>query len=237
MERGMKGDGQALRSDQVTLQTILQRGYAAYERRQALPKPVRRAVGAILACRTAQLGGHVQACPDGHLERVWYNAFRHRMCPQCAWIQIERWLARQQARLLACEHDHVIFTLPHELNDLWWANVAVMTHLLFASVHETLMELLGDAKYLGAKPGMIATLHTWRQTLVRHPPVHCLVTGGGLHASGHWVAVRHGCLLPMRVVMALFRGKLCAAIRQGVGARDAPGARRPESAAGGEPAQ
>jgi hypothetical protein len=157
----MSGDGQALRTDKVTLQTILQRGYAAYERGQALPNHVRRAVGAILACRTAQLGGHVQACPDGHVERVWYNSCRHRMCPQCAWIQIERWLARQQVRLLACEHYHVIFTMPHELNDLWLANVAVMTHLLFASVHETLMELLGDAKYLGAKPGMIATLHTW----------------------------------------------------------------------------
>jgi hypothetical protein len=51
---------------------------------------------------------------------------------------------------------------------------------------------------------------------VLHPHIHCLVTGGGLNASGHWVAVRHGFLLPMRVVMALFRGKLCAAIRQGL---------------------
>jgi hypothetical protein len=146
MERCMSGDGQALDTGKLTLQTILRLGYAAYERQHRLPDWVRRAVWAILACRTAVLGGHVQACPEGHLERIWGHSCRHRRCPPCAWIQIERWLARQKARLLPCDHDHVIFTLPHELNDLWWANVAVMTQLLFASVHDTLRELLGDGK-------------------------------------------------------------------------------------------
>ena len=65
-------------------------------------------------------------------------------------------------------------------------------------------------------PGIIATLHTWSQTLLLHPHLHCLVTGGGLSDAGQWVAVRHGFLLPMRVVRALFRGKLLAAIRQGL---------------------
>jgi hypothetical protein len=205
-----------LGTDNVTLQTILQLGYTAYERSHALPDYVRRAVWAILACRTAVLGGHVQACPDGHLEWIWYHSCRHRMCPQCAWVQVERWLAKQKARLLACDHDHVICTMPHALNELWLANVPVMTPLLFASVHDTVCELLGDAKYLGARPGIIATLHTWTQTLLLHPHIHCLVTGGGLNETGPWVAVRHGFLLPMRVVMALFRGKLLAAIRQGL---------------------
>jgi hypothetical protein len=216
MERCMSSDGHALQTEKLTLQTILQLGYAAYERRHPLLDYVRRAVWALLACRTARLGGHVQACPEGHIERVWYNSCRHRMCPQCAWGQTERWLARQKARLLACEHYHVIFTMPHELNELWLANAAVMTQLLFASVHDTLLTLLGDAKYLGARPGIIATLHTWSQTLLLHPHLHCLVTGGGLNQSGDWVTVRNGFLLPMAVVMALFRGKLLAAIRQGV---------------------
>jgi hypothetical protein len=69
----MSSDGQPLRTEKLTLQTILQLGYATYERTHALPAYVRRAVWAILACRTALLGGHVQACPDGHGERVWYH--------------------------------------------------------------------------------------------------------------------------------------------------------------------
>jgi Putative transposase/Transposase zinc-binding domain len=198
----------------VTLQTIFQDAFPAYEQTHLLPSHVRRAARAIMQCRTAALGGHIQACPDGHVARVWYNSCRHRSCPQCAYLQTERWLAVQRARLLACDHYHVIFTLPHDLNSLWLANVAVMTTLLFQAVRATLVVLLADPKYLGAQPGILVALHTWSQTLVLHPHVHCLVTGGGLTADGVWKAVRNGFLLPVRVVMAVFRGKLLAAIRQ-----------------------
>lgn len=177
---------------------------------------MRRAGWARLACRTARLGGHVQACPDGPIERIWDHACRHRLCPPCAWLQMERWLATQKARWLACDHDPVILTLPHELNELWVANVAVMTQLLCASVQATWFALRREAKDLGAPPGMIATWHTWSQTLLLHPPLHTVVTGGGLKATGPWVAVRNGCLLPMAVVMAVFRGQRRAAIPQGL---------------------
>lgn len=198
----------------VTLQTIFQDAFPAYEQRHALPAHVRTAARALMQCRTAALGGHIQACPDGHVARVWYNSCRHRSCPQCAYLQTERWLALQQARLLACDHSHGIFTLPHELNPLWLANVPVMTTLLFQAVRDTLGTLLADPKYLGAQPGILAALHTWSQTLVLHPHLHCLVTGGGLTPAGQWVAVRHGVLLPARVVMAVFRGKMVDAIRR-----------------------
>src|SRR5215510_11966109 len=198
----------------VTLQTIFHDAFPAYEQRHALPAHVRRAAHAIIRCRTAALGGHIQACPDGHMSRIWDNSCRHRACPQCAYLQTERWLALQQARLLACDHYHVIFTLPHELNSLWLANVSVMTTLLFQAVRDTLSTLLADPKYLGAQPGIIAALHTWSQTLTLHPHMYCLGTGGGLTPEGQWKAVRNGFLLPARVVMAVFRGKLLAAIRQ-----------------------
>jgi hypothetical protein len=83
-------------------------------------------------------------------------------------------------------------------------------------MRDTLLELLGDEAYLGATPGIMATLHTWSQTLILHPHLHALVTGGGLTRAGQWVAVRHGFLLPSRVAMAVFRGKLLAAIRRAV---------------------
>ena len=128
----------------VTLQTIFQDAFPAYEQTHPLPAHVRRAARAIMQCRTAALGGHIQACPDGHMSRIWYNSCRHRSCPQCAYLQTERWLALQRARLLACDHYHVIFTLPHDLNPLWLANVPVMTTLLFQAVRDTLGSLLAD---------------------------------------------------------------------------------------------
>jgi hypothetical protein len=163
--------------------------------------------------RTAVLGGHVHACPDGHIRRIWYHSCRHRSCPPCAFIQVERWLATQRARLLACDHSHGILTIPHDLNPLWREHVPRMTALVFQTVRDTLTTLLADPQYLGAQPGIIAALHTWGQTLVLHPPIPCLVTGGGLTADGQWKAVRNGLLLPVRVAMALFRGTCLAALR------------------------
>ncbi len=110
----------------------------------------------------------------------------------------------------------MICTLPDELRGLWLANITVMTQLLYATVRETRCELLGDEKYLGAHPGIIAALPTWSQTPVFHPHLHGLVTGGGLTDEGQWRAVRNGFLLPARVVMAVLRGKLLAALRRGV---------------------
>ena len=111
-----------------------------------------------------------------------------------------------------------------------WPTCPVMTTLLFQAVRDTLGTLLADPKYLGAQPGIIAALHTWSQTLVLHPHVHCLVTGGGLTPDGHWKAVRHGFLLPARVVMAVFRGKMLDAIRRALarGALVLPEAMRPQ---------
>ncbi|HEV8713854.1 MAG TPA: IS91 family transposase [Candidatus Binatia bacterium] len=199
--------------DSRSLQRLLDTHYATFERTHRLPDHVREAVHCLRCCRTAALGGHVQACPDGHIERVWYNSCRHRFCPQCTQLQIAQWLEKQQARLLACDSYHVIFTIPRDLNALWLANVQVFAHVLFRAAWATVRELLADPRYLGATPGMIAALHTWGQTLVLHPHLHCLVTGGGL-ADDTWTAVRHGYLLPTRVVMPVFRGKLLAALRK-----------------------
>lgn len=104
--------------------------------------------------------------------------------------------------------------MPHDLNPLWLANVPVMSTLLCQAARDTLCDLLGAPKYLGALPGIIAARHTWSQTLVLPPHLHCLVTGGGLRAEGHWVAVRNGFLLPVRVVMAVFRGQMLGALRR-----------------------
>jgi len=199
------------------LQHLLDTHYPAFEQTPRFPPHVRAAVHALRSCRTAALGGQVQACPEGHIERVWYNSCRHRFCPQCTQLQIVQWLAQQQARLLRGAHYHVIFTFPSELNALWLANVRELATFLFHAAWATLSELLGDPKYLGATPGMIAALHTWGQTLVLHPHLHCLVTGGGW-TGDHWKAVRNGYLLPARVVMPLFRGKLLAALYTAVDA-------------------
>jgi hypothetical protein len=81
-------------------------GYAAFEKFNLLPEFIRGAAHSLMVCRTAALGGHTQSCPDGHFHRVWYNSCKHRICPQCAYIQVKQWLNQQMARILGCDHFH-----------------------------------------------------------------------------------------------------------------------------------
>ena len=126
--------------------------------------------------------------------------------------RISQWLDGWQQQVLPTDHFHVIFTLPSELHELWRWNREVLTELFFTSVRETLQTLLGDPKWLGAQPGILAALHTWGRTLALHPHVHCLVSGGGLEAEGQWQSVHTGFLLPVAVVRSLFRGKVLGAL-------------------------
>ena len=197
-----------------TLQTIFESCFAQYAAQRKLPLRAHRAARAIQHCRTPALGGHVQRCPEGHVARVHYNACRHRSCPRCSALPRARWAEAQTARLLDCEHYHVVFTLPHELIALWAHNRAWLNDTLFRCARDTLIELCADARFLGAAPGIVMALHTWGRTLNPHPHVHCLVSGGGLAPGGDWKAVRNGYLLPVRVVKSLYRGKMLAAIGQ-----------------------
>ena len=198
----------------VMLQQILQTSFAAYAEAHKVPRRVWRAARAGMACRTAVLGGHVRQCPARHITEVWYNSCRHRACPRCCTQRLNQWLDQWQAQSLATDHFHVIFTLPSELHALWRWNRQALTEVLFSSVRETLVTLLNDPQWLGAQPGILAALHTWGRTLVLHPHVHCLVSGGGLDTDGQWRAVRTGYLLPVAVVRSLFRGQVLGAIER-----------------------
>ena len=197
-----------------TLRGIFQTHFEGYAKQHGLPAYVHRAAYWIAHCRTAELGGHVRRCPEGHVERAFYNSCHQRGCPQCQALATEQWLERQRARLIACAHHHLIFTIPHELNALWCWNRAAMANLLFATVRGVLFELLEDPKYLGATPAFISALHTWGRALPLHPHLHVLVADGSLSADGAWVRPRRSHFLPARVVMQLFRGKLLDTLRR-----------------------
>jgi len=197
---------------ECTVRKILSEHFDEFVGTHGVPLHVQRAARLLSICRTAQLGGHLQACPHGHTERIVYHSCRHRLCPQCNALPTERWLEKMRARLIACAHHHLIFTVPHELHGLWRYNRAWMMQALFAAVGETLHTLCGDDRYLGAEPGFILALHTWGRSLSLHPHIHALVSDGGLTAQGQWQSSQRSCFLPARVVMALFRGKFLAAV-------------------------
>jgi hypothetical protein len=118
--------------------------------------------------------------------------------------------------LLPCDHAHIIFTVPEQLNVLWQFNRQLFADKLMTAARESLEELLADPKYLGAKVGIISALHTWGRNLSIHPHVHCLVSAGGIDANGQFVKSQRSVLLPARVLHAVFRGKLCDFLKKAV---------------------
>jgi hypothetical protein len=178
-------------------------------RMEGLSSEQRQAAGAITRCRTAALGGHVDACGDcGHRE-ISYNSCRNRHCPKCQGLSQARWVEARQQDLLPVEYFHVVFTVPDDLNPLFLANPRAAIDLLFSAAAETVQDVALTPKHLGARVGLTAVLHTWTQKLLYHPHLHCIVPGGGLDPSGkRWISCRPGFFLPVRVFSKVFRGKL-----------------------------
>jgi predicted Zn-ribbon and HTH transcriptional regulator len=169
----------------------------------------------LVACRTAALGGHVDACRRCGYTRVSYNSCRDRHCPKCQSIKRAQWLEKRLERLLPVEHFHVVFTLPAALHPLVLHHPRRLYDLLFQAASRTLLTLAADRKRLGAQIGVTAILHTWGQNLLFHPHLHCVVTGGGLSPDGQrWIAARPGYLLPVKVLGRLFRGKFLAGVKE-----------------------
>lgn len=165
-----------------------------------------RVMGAIEACRTSRLGGHVERCADCQHVRIAYNSCRNRHCPQCQWTAAQKWLETRKAELLPVPYFHVVFTLPAEIAALAYQNKSKLYGLLFTAVAEALTTIAADPRHLGAEIGLTAVLHSWGQTMDHHPHIHCIVPGGGLSSDDkRWIGCKPGFFLPVRVLSRLFR--------------------------------
>lgn len=180
-----------------------------YKARYRLSLVQQKAVQAILNCRTAALGGHVDCCAAcGHVTAISYNSCRNRHCPKCQWSAQQRWIQNRMEELLPVKYFHLVFTLPQELNALMSSNEAKLYGLLFQAAWQTLSQLCAQPEWLGAQPGRIAVLPTWGQNLSLHPHLHYIVPDGGLAPDGvTWMKRPDKCFLPGRVMARLFRGK------------------------------
>ena len=166
-------------------------------------------------CRTAALGGHINACDQcGHFQ-IAYNSCRNRHCPSCQGLKREEWILQQEAILLPVPYFHVVFTLPAELNGLCIAHPRLLYSLLFKCAKDTINAFAKDPKFLGAKTGITTVLHTWGQNLSLHPHLHCIIPGGGIDRQGKWVTTRSEgkYLFPRNAMRKVFKGKFLAGLK------------------------
>jgi hypothetical protein len=170
---------------------------------------------AIVSCRTAALGGHRDQCTCCGHEEIVFHSCRNRHCPKCQVNAREKWLRKRQQELLPVEYFHIVFSVPHGLVPLIWQNKRLLLSLLFQTTATTLMEVASDPKRLGVEIGFLCILHTWGQTLQRHPHIHCVVPGGGLSPDHtRWISSQRRFFLPVKVLSRVFRDKFVEALEQ-----------------------
>lgn len=188
----------------------------AYHQQYKVPLQVSKTLNAIDICRTSALGGHIDACNNCGTVSQSYNSCRNRHCPKCQATNREKWILARERELLPVPYYHVVFTLPHCFNELLPKYATEVYNSLFTASWQTIQEFAADSKYLGAKTGMVAVLHTWGQQLWLHPHVHCIVPGGGITPNGKWKSCKYKnkYLYPKRALSKVFRAKFMGLLRQ-----------------------
>jgi Putative transposase/Transposase zinc-binding domain len=165
-----------------------------------------KVMSAVENCRTAALGGHVEACEDCGQWRIAYNSCRNRHCPKCQGAVAREWMAAREAELLPVSYFHVVFTLPSAIGNIAYHNKAVIYGILFSASAETMLTIAADPRHLGARLGITSVLHSWGSAMTHHPHIHMIVPGGGLAKDGSgWVSCKPNFCLPVRVLSKLFR--------------------------------
>jgi hypothetical protein len=178
----------------------------------------RKALTAIVRCRTAALGGQHWQCDrdDCDYEHYSYHSCGNRHCPKCHGQQTQRWLEKQRGRLLPCTFYFATITLPSELRALVYAHQKPLYDLLLNSAAAAVQKLAWDQQWVGGQLAVLAVLHTWTQTLLDHPHVHLLITAGGLSRDGQaWCPAKNRAFLfPGYALAKLFQGKFKAGLKK-----------------------
>ena len=180
-----------------------------------------RTLSAIKRCRTAALGGHIDSCNSCGYIQLSYNSCRNRHCPKCQGHKQEQWVQKRQSELLPVPYYHVVFTIPDTLNVYAMQYPRELYSILFKASWQTIEAFSKNKKWVGAKMGMIAILHTWGQNLSLHPHLHCIVPDGGVTKQGKWKTAKvlkpgksFKILFPVKALSKVFRGKFVELLRK-----------------------
>ena len=174
-----------------------------------------RVINKIIHCRTIKSGRHHYVCGDCKHEVSLYNSCGNRHCNRCQTFLRDKWVLNKKKDLLPVDYFHMVFAMPNLLRSLIYSNQKLLYSLMFKAASETLIELAKDQKFLGAKIGVIATLHTWGQQLNYHPHIHCIIPNGGLSNDlKSWIHGRKKFFLPIQVMSELFKGKFLAHLNE-----------------------
>jgi hypothetical protein len=201
--------------DRYPIRDIFQRFYEKYATSHPVSQAQHTAGNCISDCKTGKLGYNVGRCEKCGTKSIHACSCNNRNCPNCQSLQEQKWVLARSAELIeGISYFHLVFTVPHELNNLIYENQKFLYRLFFKCAGDTILTLCNDHKYLKATPGIIAVLHTWGQQLKYHPHLHTIISGGGLDPFGQFIESSHKhFFLPVGAIGKVFRGKFLEALK------------------------
>ena len=157
-------------------------------------------------CKTPAQGGIVISCKTCKNKTYLYKSCGNSQCPKCQSIKRIQWQDKLAAKMLKCPYQHIIFTIPHELNYLAKGYPKVLYGVLFKAAWRTVEQLTKEPDNVGGTPGMTAVLHTFGSDLKHHIHLHTLVTFGAVSQDGKWVwPQRKNKIAPYRKICNQFK--------------------------------
>lgn len=182
----------------------------------SIPSEHRKAITAILTCRTDAHGLLYYECEKCGEMHVAFRSCGNRHCPACQNHKTRQWMARQMKRQLPGHHFMVTFTVPSELRDVIRKNQKKCYAIMFAASSQAMGELIAKGRHVkGDTSGFFGVLHTWGRQIQYHPHTHYLVPGGAVTKNGGpWNPTSEGFFLPVKALSALYRGKFKALMEE-----------------------
>jgi hypothetical protein len=211
----------------VLLSQVVERHQGELERlhgAQLLPGH-RQALQAMRRCRRQGGDLMVLQCGDCQHSLKVPHSCGHRSCPHCQHHDSQRWIERQQARLLPVEYFLITFTVPAELRGLFWKQQRTTYNLLLKTAWQTVDSFARRDPRLKGMTGAHAVLHTHSRRLDFHPHVHLIVPAGAIHqqqpGQAHrtgsqrtWQWKERGYLFPAANLARVFRAKWLEGMRR-----------------------
>jgi len=191
----------------IEIADIFRRFEADYYQQYDMAHGQQKAFRAIINCRTQDMGGHTLKCDKcGYVQHA-YNSCRNRNCPKCQYLKQVVWVDKLKTRLLPVKYFHIVFTIPASMHKIFYANQKICYDLLIKSASQAVLKAGENPRFLGARTGCVAILHTWGQALTYHPHVHLLVPAGGFDNDlVEWVQSEKDFFAPVKALSSLFRG-------------------------------
>jgi Putative transposase/Transposase zinc-binding domain len=175
----------------------------------AMPAEHRKAIAAIISCRTEACGTTYFRCESCGEQHQVHRSCGNRHCPTCQHHKARQWLDKNLNRRLPGHHFMITFTVPEELRRFIRSNQRAAYAALFSASSAAMKKLVLDPKFMGGDlPGFFGVLHTWGRTLEYHPHIHYIVVGGAFSSEDRrWKPSGTGFYVPVEALSPIFKAK------------------------------